>query len=88
MIVKCDLVESKRKENHEVCTSYGLVFSPCERNEEAVILFRDLSGNKAEVEKLRDVINANDLDELHIQDVIQDYITYDLDNHSQYCLAI
>lgn len=88
MIVKCDLVESKRKENHEVCTSYGLVFSPCERNEEAVILFRDLSGSKAEVEKLRDVINANDLDELHIHDVIEDYMTCDFDNYYQYCLAI
>lgn len=74
MIVKCDLVESKQKENHKVWTAYGLVFSPREKDEKGVLLFRELSGSKAEVERLRDVINANDLDELHIHDVIEDYM--------------
>ena len=66
MTVQCDLVESYEESAGRV---YGLVFF--RRSGTAVFLARGL-GNRAEVENLRDLFNRNDLDELHIRDVLAD----------------
>lgn len=75
MTVKCKVIESLYA-NNEVSQVkvYGLAFYKSKYTVEPIKVIEDIYTDKKNIKILCDLINANDLDEIHIYDFIEDMV--------------
>ena len=80
MIVKCDIIRTKScldADDPKSCyDTYGLLFF-CDGDDENKIIREvdDVTPDKEEIIRIRDIINRNQLDDIHINDVIYDFLS-------------
>ncbi len=70
MTVFCEITEEKYDNGTREIPLYGLRFWRC--GEEELCRVEGITPNRAELEVLRARINASELDEIHIRDVLED----------------
>lgn len=69
MTVTCEIIEGNYQTETGVVTGYGLAFYRA-GGAEAVCRIEDITCDRAELAELRARINASDLDEVHIMEVL------------------
>jgi len=80
MIVKCKVNKCYYNLNNEEIELFGLIFYEYGNENNIIKVVDGLFTSYERIEKLHNLINSNDLDELHIIDVCEDAIlNYELD---------
>lgn len=75
MIIKCEVIESLYIDNEvSQIKVYGLAFYKSECIVEPIKVIEDIFADKENIHILCNLINANDLDEIHINDVLEDAV--------------
>lgn len=77
MIIKCEVIESLYTDNEvSQVKVYGLAFYKSECTTEPIKVIKDIFTDNENIHILCDLINANDLDEIHIDDVLEDAVCF------------
>ena len=73
-MVKCEIITTETVVEGETYTVYGLAFNKNNSKEPFKKIF-DIYSELSLIENLRDKINNNDVDEIHIDDIIEDLVS-------------
>ena len=76
MIVKCEIVKSLFEMEGEKSTVYGFEFYNGKVPNESVRIIEDVFTSESMAIWFRDMVNRNDLDAIHIDDVIEDALCF------------
>lgn len=74
MIVRCELIEEQIIVDEVVARTYGLRFYNAGCTQESIRILHDINTEKLLLMQFIDRINNNDLDAIHIDDVVEDML--------------